>query len=141
MDNEYQRADPQATDYNGNNVLHALVVVADNSEENTKFITSMYDHILVIVARLYPGVNLEDNRNEDGLTPLTLATRTGKSGVNTDGLFTIHIYLHCPVNPWITGLLLSPPQAASGGSNLDLVFCPGRILKPVSSFGSFSPTS
>lgn len=82
MDNGYQRADPKQTDSHGNTVLHALVVVADNSEENTKFITSMYDHILVLTAQLYPKLKLEDIQNMNGLTPLTLAARTGKSGVS-----------------------------------------------------------
>lgn len=81
MDNVHQRADPEQTDSRGNTVLHALVVVADNSEENTEFITSMYDHILVAAARLYPKLNLEGIQNKDGLTPLTMATRTGKIGV------------------------------------------------------------
>uniref|UniRef100_H3CSY9 Transient receptor potential cation channel, subfamily V, member 1 n=1 Tax=Tetraodon nigroviridis TaxID=99883 RepID=H3CSY9_TETNG len=76
-----QRADPKQRDSYGNTVLHALVVVADNSEENTKFITSMYDHILVTAARLYPKLKLEDIQNRNGLTPLTMATKTGKSGL------------------------------------------------------------
>lgn len=82
MENGYQRADPEQQDSHGNTVLHALVAVADNSEENTKFISSMYDHILVIVVRLYPTLKLEDIQNKNGLTPLTMATKTGKIGVN-----------------------------------------------------------
>lgn len=82
MDNMYQRADPKQMDSHGNTVLHALVVVADNSEENTEFITRMYDHILVTAARLYPKLKLEDIQNKNGLTPLTMATRSGKSGVS-----------------------------------------------------------
>uniref|UniRef100_A0A674MI93 Transient receptor potential cation channel, subfamily V, member 1 n=1 Tax=Takifugu rubripes TaxID=31033 RepID=A0A674MI93_TAKRU len=81
MDNKYQPTDPNKKDSHGNTVLHALVAVADNSEENTKFITSMYDHILVMVARLYPKLKLEDIQNNNGLTPLTMATKTGKSGL------------------------------------------------------------
>lgn len=82
LDNVYKRADPKQTDSHGNTVLHALVVVADNSEENTKFIICMYDHILVTAARLYPTLKLEDIQNKNGLTPLTMAARTGKSGVS-----------------------------------------------------------
>lgn len=82
MNNASQRAEPQQVDSYGNTVLHALAVVADNSEENTEFITSMYDHILVMAARLYPKLKLEDVQNKEGLTPLTMATRTGKSGVS-----------------------------------------------------------
>lgn len=102
MDNAHQRADPEQVDSYGNTVLHALVVVADNSEENTKFITSMYDHILVIAARLYPKLKLEDIQNKNGLTPLTMATRTGKSGVNRDAMkalgirCTMVLQLHSP---------------------------------------------
>lgn len=82
MDNVHQQAHPKEVDSRGNTVLHALVVVADNSEENTKFITSMYDHILVTAARLYPKLKLEAIQNMNGLTPLTMAARTGKIGVS-----------------------------------------------------------
>lgn len=82
-----KQADPSQKDSHGNTVLHALVVVADNSKENTQFITSMYDHILVITARLYPDLKLESIQNKNGLTPLTLATKTGKIGVSGGGPF------------------------------------------------------
>lgn len=84
MANEHQRADAKLTDSQGNTVLHALVVVADNSEENTDMITSMYDRILKTSARLHPTLNLEDIENLKGLTPLKMAARTGKIGVSTD---------------------------------------------------------
>lgn len=83
MANEHQRADPKMSDSYGNTVLHALVVVADNSAENTEFITHMYDHILKTAAKLYPKLKLEDIANKAGLTPLKMAAKTGKSGVNT----------------------------------------------------------
>ncbi|AWP00408.1 putative transient receptor potential cation channel subfamily V member 1-like [Scophthalmus maximus] len=81
MANEHQRADAKLTDSQGNTVLHALVVVADNSEENTDMITSMYDRILKTSARLHPTLNLEDIENLKGLTPLKMAARTGKIGL------------------------------------------------------------
>ncbi|KAL4608785.1 transient receptor potential cation channel subfamily V member 1-like [Arapaima gigas] len=62
-------------------LLHALVLVADNSRENTDFINSMYDHILTRAARLYPETRLEDSENKEGLTPLKLAAKTGKIGL------------------------------------------------------------
>lgn len=84
MENEYQRADAKLADSQGNTVLHALVVVADNSKDNTEFITSMYDRILKTTARLYPNIKLEDIENCKGLTPLKMAAKTGKIGVSTD---------------------------------------------------------
>ncbi|KAM3600818.1 uncharacterized protein V6R79_002936 [Siganus canaliculatus] len=81
MDNEYQRADAKMTDSHGNTVLHALVVVADNSEDNTEFITRMYDRVLVTAARLHPKLKLEDIENNKGLTPLKMAAKTGKIGL------------------------------------------------------------
>lgn len=82
MDNEYQRADATMKDSHGNTVLHALVVMAENSEDNTEFITSMYDRILIITAHLQPDVKLEDIENNEGLTPLKMAAKTGKIQVN-----------------------------------------------------------
>ncbi|XP_037126414.1 transient receptor potential cation channel subfamily V member 1 isoform X2 [Syngnathus acus] len=82
LDNEYQQANPNEPDSHGNTVLHALVVVADNTKENTDlFIASMYDRILTTTARLKPKLNLEVTENKNGLTPLKLAAKTGKSGL------------------------------------------------------------
>ncbi|XP_072302701.1 transient receptor potential cation channel subfamily V member 1 [Eucyclogobius newberryi] len=81
MVNEYQRADPKEVDAHGNTVLHALVTIADNSKENTEFITSMYDHILRTTASLQPKVKLEDIENRCRLTPLKMAAKTGKIGL------------------------------------------------------------
>lgn len=83
MENEYQRADAKMTDSQGNTVLHALVVVADNSKDNTEFVTKMYDRILKTSARLHPKLKLEDIENNNELTPLKMAAKTGKIGVNT----------------------------------------------------------
>lgn len=58
----------------GNNVLHVLVTVADDTEANTKFVTEMYNKILVE----NKVSNLEEVRNEKGLTPLQLAAKLGK---------------------------------------------------------------
>ncbi|XP_054610150.1 transient receptor potential cation channel subfamily V member 1 [Dunckerocampus dactyliophorus] len=81
LDNDYQRANANMADSQGNTVLHALVVVADNTKENTDFITSMYDRILTVTARLRPKINLEKTENHSRLTPLKLAAKTGKSGI------------------------------------------------------------
>ncbi|KAG5283977.1 hypothetical protein AALO_G00021610 [Alosa alosa] len=59
-------------------VLHALVVVADNSPKNTDFIIKMYDHILTKVAQLHPKTKLEEIENKQHLTPIKLAAKTGK---------------------------------------------------------------
>ncbi|XP_029986592.1 transient receptor potential cation channel subfamily V member 2-like [Sphaeramia orbicularis] len=85
--NEYpnQRADPRRADSHGNTVLHALVTVGDNSPENTEFISSMYDRILKTTADLHPKLRLEDLHNHQGLTPLKMAAKTGKTGVSRGG--------------------------------------------------------
>lgn len=71
------------TDSHGNTVLHALVLVADNSKENTEFITAIYDNILKTTSRLHPKMKLEEIENENGLTPLKLAAKNGRIGVKT----------------------------------------------------------
>lgn len=85
MDNQYQKADAKLTDSQGNTVLHALVMVAVNksnkSKENTKFVTDIYDQILRTTNRLHPKLKLEDIENHNGLTPLKLAAKTGKTEV------------------------------------------------------------
>lgn len=82
MDNQHQRADASQKDSHGNTVLHALVIVADNSPENTEFITSMYDRILVTAAQLKPTLRLEDVANKKGLTPFKMAAKMGKVQVS-----------------------------------------------------------
>ncbi|XP_047234645.1 transient receptor potential cation channel subfamily V member 1 [Girardinichthys multiradiatus] len=81
MENEYLRAEAKMTDSRGNTVLHALVLVADNSQENTKFIKAIYDRILKTTARLHSKMKLEEKENHIGLTPLKLAAKTGKIGI------------------------------------------------------------
>ncbi|KAK5859081.1 hypothetical protein PBY51_003172 [Eleginops maclovinus] len=81
MKSEYERADAEQTDSHGNTVLHALVVVADNSKHNTEFVTKMYDRILKTAAELHHKSELEDIENHNGLTPLKMAAKTGKIGL------------------------------------------------------------
>ncbi|XP_007177512.1 transient receptor potential cation channel subfamily V member 1 isoform X3 [Balaenoptera acutorostrata] len=81
LQNSWQSADISARDSMGNTVLHALVEVADNTADNTKFVTSMYNEILILGARLHPALKLEELTNKKGLTPLALAARSGKIGV------------------------------------------------------------
>ncbi|KAL0193003.1 hypothetical protein M9458_011300, partial [Cirrhinus mrigala] len=78
MGNPYQVADVRERDSHGNTVFHALVSIADNSPENTEFIIAMYDHILMKSDQLHPKIKLEEIKNKDRLTPLTLAAKTGK---------------------------------------------------------------
>uniref|UniRef100_G3T0U0 Transient receptor potential cation channel subfamily V member 4 n=1 Tax=Loxodonta africana TaxID=9785 RepID=G3T0U0_LOXAF len=73
----HKKADMRRQDSRGNTVLHALVAIADN-RENTKFVTKMYDLLLLKCARLFPS-NLEAVLNNDGL-PLMMAA-TAKIGV------------------------------------------------------------
>ncbi|XP_048091760.1 transient receptor potential cation channel subfamily V member 1 [Alosa alosa] len=78
LENQYQNTDVREADSQGNIVLHALVMVADNSPENTDFIIKMYDHILTRAAQLHPKVKLEEIENKQGLTPIKLAAKKGK---------------------------------------------------------------
>ncbi|KAG5844397.1 hypothetical protein ANANG_G00162090 [Anguilla anguilla] len=81
MDNPYQKVRITETDSMGNMVLHALVMIADNSPENTEFVNMMYDEILTCAAKLHPKTKLEDIENHQGLTPIKLAAKTGKIGM------------------------------------------------------------
>ncbi|XP_055453269.1 transient receptor potential cation channel subfamily V member 1 isoform X2 [Psammomys obesus] len=81
LQNSWQPADISARDSVGNTVLHALVEVADNTADNTKFVTNMYNEILILGAKLHPTLKLEELSNKKGLTPLALAASTGKIGV------------------------------------------------------------
>ncbi|CAN2387843.1 response to heat, partial [Pristimantis euphronides] len=78
LNNPYRRADLAAKDSHGNTVLHALVLVADDTEENTDIITKMYDDILKLSVQMNPLMKLEDLCNIDGLTPMKLAAKMGK---------------------------------------------------------------
>uniref|UniRef100_A0A673V5R6 Transient receptor potential cation channel subfamily V member 1 n=1 Tax=Suricata suricatta TaxID=37032 RepID=A0A673V5R6_SURSU len=86
LQNSWQPADISARDSVGNTVLHALVEVADNTADNTKFVTSMYNEVLILGAKLHPTLKLEELTNKKGLTPLALAARTGKIGNRHDML-------------------------------------------------------
>uniref|UniRef100_A0A8C3PND0 Transient receptor potential cation channel subfamily V member 4 n=1 Tax=Calidris pygmaea TaxID=425635 RepID=A0A8C3PND0_9CHAR len=79
-ENGHKQADLRRQDSRGNTVLHALVAIADNTRENTKFVTKMYDLLLVKCAKLFPDTNLEALLNNDGLSPLMMAAKTGKIG-------------------------------------------------------------
>ncbi|XP_033278709.1 transient receptor potential cation channel subfamily V member 2 isoform X1 [Orcinus orca] len=78
LENPHQAASLQAADSLGNTALHALVMIADDSAENTEMVTRMYDGLLQAGARLCPTVRLEDIPNLQGLTPLKLAAKEGK---------------------------------------------------------------
>ncbi|OXB59497.1 hypothetical protein ASZ78_004470 [Callipepla squamata] len=81
LENPYQPADIAAEDSMGNMVLHTLVEIADNTKDNTKFVTKMYNNILILGAKINPILKLEELTNKKGLTPLTLAAKTGKIGI------------------------------------------------------------
>ncbi|XP_004685124.1 PREDICTED: transient receptor potential cation channel subfamily V member 2 isoform X2 [Condylura cristata] len=78
LENQRQPASLQAADSQGNTVLHALVMIADNSKENSELVIRMYDKLLQAGARLCPTLQLEDIPNLQGLTPLKLAAQEGK---------------------------------------------------------------
>ncbi|XP_043924438.1 transient receptor potential cation channel subfamily V member 4 [Protopterus annectens] len=80
-ENPHKKADMRRQDTRGNTVLHALVAIADNKRENTKFVTKMYDLLLIRCVKFFPDCNLEDILNNDGLSPLMMAAKLGKIGV------------------------------------------------------------
>uniref|UniRef100_A0A671Q4C3 Transient receptor potential cation channel subfamily V member 4-like n=1 Tax=Sinocyclocheilus anshuiensis TaxID=1608454 RepID=A0A671Q4C3_9TELE len=80
-ENSHKAADLRRQDSRGNTVLHALVHIADNTRDNTRFVTKMYDLLLIKSAKLYPDCNLENILNNDGMSPLMMAAKLGKIGV------------------------------------------------------------
>lgn len=82
MENPHTRADVTDQDSRGNTVLHTLVVIADDTTDNTDMIAGIYDQILLQYFRLETRpVHLESIENNQGLTPLKLAAKLGKIGV------------------------------------------------------------
>ncbi|XP_012686007.2 transient receptor potential cation channel subfamily V member 4 isoform X2 [Clupea harengus] len=80
-ENPQKKADLRRQDSRGNTVLHALVHIADNTRDNTRFVTKMYDVLLIKSVKLYPDSNLEMIPNNDGMSPLMMAAKLGKIGV------------------------------------------------------------
>uniref|UniRef100_A0A8C2GDQ0 Transient receptor potential cation channel, subfamily V, member 4 n=1 Tax=Cyprinus carpio TaxID=7962 RepID=A0A8C2GDQ0_CYPCA len=80
-ENSHKAADLRRQDSRGNTVLHALVHIADNTRDNTRFVTKMYDLLLIKCAKPYPDCNLENVLNNDGMSPLMMAAKLGKIGV------------------------------------------------------------
>ncbi|KAM3854792.1 transient receptor potential cation channel subfamily V member 3 [Vipera latastei] len=71
---ENSKTDIMSQDARGNNILHALVTVAEDFKTQNDFVRRMYDAIL-LKSR---SRDLEMVKNKDGLTPLQLAAKTGK---------------------------------------------------------------
>ncbi|XP_053562067.1 transient receptor potential cation channel subfamily V member 3 [Bombina bombina] len=61
----------------GNTVLHALVTVAENSQAQNAFIIRLYDTIL----KTCKNKSLENIVNNEGLTSMQLAAKTGKTEI------------------------------------------------------------
>ncbi|MEE6519077.1 hypothetical protein FKM82_030543 [Ascaphus truei] len=80
-ENAHKKVDLRRQDSRGNNVLHALVAIGDNTRENTKFVTKMYDQLLIKCVKLYPGCSLDAILNNDCMSPLMMAAKLGKIGV------------------------------------------------------------
>ncbi|XP_028680906.1 transient receptor potential cation channel subfamily V member 4 [Erpetoichthys calabaricus] len=80
-ENSHKKADLRRQDSRGNTVLHALVHIADNTRENTRFLTKMYDLLLIKSAKMYPDCSLESILNNDAMSPLMMAAKLGKIGV------------------------------------------------------------
>uniref|UniRef100_A0A8D0B9K5 Transient receptor potential cation channel subfamily V member 3 n=1 Tax=Salvator merianae TaxID=96440 RepID=A0A8D0B9K5_SALMN len=71
---ENSKTDIMSQDSRGNNILHALVTVAEDFRTQNDFVRRMYDTILLKSGNRA----LETMKNKDGLTPLQLAAKTGK---------------------------------------------------------------
>ncbi|XP_061461106.1 transient receptor potential cation channel subfamily V member 2-like isoform X2 [Rhineura floridana] len=78
LHNPHKKASLIEQDSLGNTVLHALVMVANDTEKNTEVVIKMYDEILMHGAKINPTWKLEEIVNWQGLTPLTLAAKMGK---------------------------------------------------------------
>lgn len=74
---ENEQTDITSQDSRGNNILHALVTVAEDFKTQNDFVKRMYDMILLRSGNW----ELETMRNNDGLTPLQLAAKMGKAEV------------------------------------------------------------
>lgn len=74
---ENEQTDITSQDSRGNNILHALVTVAEDFKTQNDFVKRMYDMILLKSGNW----ELETMRNNDGLTPLQLAAKMGKAEV------------------------------------------------------------
>ncbi|XP_036197220.1 transient receptor potential cation channel subfamily V member 3 isoform X4 [Myotis myotis] len=74
---ENEQTDITSQDSRGNNILHALVTVAEDFKTQNDFVKRMYDMILLRSGNW----ELETMRNNDGLTPLQLAAKMGKAEI------------------------------------------------------------
>ncbi|XP_055453337.1 transient receptor potential cation channel subfamily V member 3 isoform X1 [Psammomys obesus] len=74
---ENAQTDISSQDSRGNNILHALVTVAEDFKTQNDFVKRMYDMILLRSGNWA----LETMRNNDGLTPLQLAAKMGKAEI------------------------------------------------------------
>lgn len=74
---ENEQTDIASQDSRGNNILHALVTVAEDFKTQNDFVKRMYDMILLRSGNW----ELETMQNNDGLTPLQLAAKLGKAEV------------------------------------------------------------
>uniref|UniRef100_A0A8D0GU96 Transient receptor potential cation channel subfamily V member 3 n=1 Tax=Sphenodon punctatus TaxID=8508 RepID=A0A8D0GU96_SPHPU len=72
MDNS--RTNITSQDSRGNNILHALVTVAEDFKTQNDFVIRIYDMILL----KSKSRTLETMKNKQGLTPMQLAAKTGK---------------------------------------------------------------
>ncbi|XP_071066501.1 transient receptor potential cation channel subfamily V member 3 isoform X4 [Dasypus novemcinctus] len=74
---ENEQTDITSQDSRGNNILHALVTVAEDFKTQNDFVKHMYDMILLRSGNW----ELETTCNNDGLTPLQLAAKMGKAEI------------------------------------------------------------
>lgn len=126
MENPHRQADVADQDSRGNTVLHTLVVIADDTTDNTDMIARIYDQILIqhFKSAAKP-VPLEALENNQGLTPLKLAAKLGKIGVCL--ISTRCLFCSCQ------------PVSAPPGHVLSVVVWVGGTRRAASIFCGFDP--
>ncbi|KAB1265020.1 Transient receptor potential cation channel subfamily V member 3 [Camelus dromedarius] len=82
---ENEQTDITSQDSRGNNILHALLTVAEDFKTQNDFVKHMYNMILWRSGNW----ELETTWNNDGLTPLQLAAKMGKAKVDKTGMGAI----------------------------------------------------
>lgn len=70
-------------------MLYVLVEVVDNIVDNIKFVTSMYNEILILGVKFYFILKLEEFINKKGLISLVLVVGSGKIGVGRGFCFRV----------------------------------------------------
>lgn len=114
---ENEQTDITSQDSRGNNILHALVTVAEDFKTQNDFVKRMYDMILLRSGNW----ELETMQNNDGLTPLQLAAKLGKAEVGLGAVGGQQVLYHLPAwahgsgesQPWVQKCRCGPRWVCS----------------------------